>query len=59
MELNLRLSKLRYAVTLQDVDCTADRNLSKNQFAVLSDVAWVGRGENVLITGATGCGNPT
>jgi hypothetical protein len=39
MELNLRLSKLRYAVTLQDVDCSATRNLSKNQLAVLSDVA--------------------
>jgi DNA replication protein DnaC len=23
---------------------------------VLSDVAWIGRGENVLITGSTGCG---
>mgnify|MGYP002176855806 FL=1 len=56
MELNLRLSKLRYAVTLQDVDCSATRNLSKNQLAVLSDIAWIGRGENVLITGATGCG---
>ncbi|MFT4686060.1 MAG: DNA replication protein DnaC, partial [Neolewinella sp.] len=56
MELNLRLSKLRYAVTLQDVDCSATRNLSKNQLAVLSDVAWIGRGENVLITGSTGCG---
>jgi DNA replication protein DnaC len=56
MELNLRLSKLRYAVTLQDVTCGTDRNLSKNQLAVLSDVAWISRGENVLITGATGCG---
>ncbi len=56
MELNLRLSKLRYAVTLHDVDCSATRNLSKNQLAVLSDVAWIGRGENVLITGSTGCG---
>jgi chromosomal replication initiation ATPase DnaA len=29
---------------------------TQNQLAVLSDVAWIGRGENVLITGATGCG---
>jgi len=56
MEMNLRLSKLRYAVTLQDVDCSAARNLSKNQLAVLTDVAWIDRGENVLVTGATGCG---
>ena len=26
------------------------------QLSVLSDVAWIDRGENVLITGATGCG---
>lgn len=56
MEMNLRLSKLRYAVTLQDVDCSATRNLSKNQLAVLTDAAWIDRGENVLVTGATGCG---
>jgi DNA replication protein DnaC len=47
---------LTVCVTLQDVDCAAGRNLSKNQLAVLGDVAWIGRGENALITGATGCG---
>ena len=56
MEMYLRLSKLRYAVTLQDVDCSPERNFSKQHLSVLSDVAWIDRGENVLITGATGCG---
>jgi DNA replication protein DnaC len=56
MELFLHLSKLRYAVTLQDVDYSAQRNFSKQQLAVLSDISWVSRGENVLITGSTGCG---
>ena len=55
-QLNLRLSKLRYATTLQDVDCSPARNLTSGQLAVLSDAAWMERGENVLITGATGCG---
>ena len=55
-QLNLRLSKLRYAATLQDIDCSPARNLTSNQLAVLTDPAWMGRGENVLITGATGCG---
>lgn len=55
-QLNLRLSKLRYAATLQDVDCSPDRNLTSGQLAVLGDPAWMERGENVLITGATGCG---
>lgn len=56
MEMYLRLSKLRYAVTLQDVDCSTERNFSKQQLSLLADTAWIGRGENVLITGATGCG---
>jgi DNA replication protein DnaC len=56
MELFLRLSKLRYAAILQDVDCSAQRNFSKQQLAVLSDISWISRGENVLITGSTGCG---
>ena len=55
-QLNLRLSKLRYAATLQDIDCSAARNLTSSQLAVLTDPAWMGRGENVLVTGATGCG---
>jgi DNA replication protein DnaC len=56
MQMFVRLSKLRYAATLQDVDCSAERNFSKQQLHILSDVAWIGRGENVLITGSTGCG---
>ena len=47
-QLNLRLSKLRYAATLQDIDCSPARNLTSNQLAVLTDPAWMGRGENVL-----------
>lgn len=56
MTMFLKLSKLRYPATIQDVDCSAARNLSKQQLAQLSDPAWIKRGENVLITGATGCG---
>lgn len=56
MELFLRLSKLRYRATLQDIDCSEKRNLSKEQLMSLADGAYLQRGENVLITGATGCG---
>lgn len=56
MTMFLKLSKLRYAATIQDVDCSATRNLSRQQLAQLADPAWIKRGENVLITGATGCG---
>jgi DNA replication protein DnaC len=55
-ELYLRLSKLRYQATLTDVQCSESRNLKPEQLALLADAAYIERGENVLITGATGCG---
>jgi len=56
METYLRISKLRYTVTMHDVDASPSRNLSKQQLALRADLAWISRGESVLITGATGCG---
>lgn len=56
MQMFLRLSKLRYPAVIQDIDCTESRNLSKEKLMTLADCAYIRRGENVLITGATGCG---
>lgn len=56
MKMFLRLSKLRYQATIQDIDCSEKRNLSKVKLMLLADCAYLDRGENVLITGATGCG---
>jgi DNA replication protein DnaC len=56
MELFLKLSKLRYRAVLTDIDCSETRNLSKEQISYLADGAYINRAENVLITGATGCG---
>lgn len=56
MNMYLKLSKLRYQATIQNIDCSAERNLSKEKIMVLADSAYLDRGENVLITGATGCG---
>lgn len=55
-ELFLRLSKLRYQATLSDIHCAEDRNFQTEQLALLADGAYINRGENILITGATGCG---
>ena len=55
-ELYLRVSKLRYRATLHDINPSPKRNLSRQQLSLLSDLAWIDRGESVLITGATGCG---
>lgn len=56
MKMYIRLSKLRYQATIQDIDCSQTRNLSKEKLMLLADGAFMDRGENVLITGATGCG---
>jgi DNA replication protein DnaC len=52
----LRLSKLRYSATLQEISYSKDRNLEKAQIASLADCSFIGRSENIFITGATGCG---
>jgi DNA replication protein DnaC len=49
-------SKIRYPAILEQVHCNAARNLSKDQLLSLADCTFIGRGENILITGATGCG---
>ena len=56
MKMFLRLSKLRYQATIQDIDCSKKRNLTKEKLMLLADCAYLDRGENILITGATGCG---
>jgi DNA replication protein DnaC len=52
----LRLSKLRYTASLQDITCNNDRNLHKEQVAALADCSFIERAENIFITGSTGCG---
>lgn len=56
MNMFLRLSKLRYPATIQDIDCSVKRNLTKEKMMILADCSYLDRGENVLITGSTGCG---
>lgn len=52
----LKLSKLRYHAILEQVYCNQSRNLSQDQLASIADCSFIERSENVLITGATGCG---
>lgn len=52
----LRLSKLRYAAHIEQIECSKSRNLSKEQLSLLADGQFIRSGQNVLITGATGCG---
>lgn len=52
----LKLSRLRYDAVLEQVHCNAGRNLSSDQLLSIADCAFIQRSENILITGATGCG---
>ena len=52
----LRQSKLRYDALLEQVHCSEQRNLQQEKLMTLADCTFIDRGENLLITGATGCG---
>ncbi|HNS11683.1 MAG TPA: IS21-like element helper ATPase IstB [Bacteroidia bacterium] len=52
----LKLSKLRYAASIEELSFTKDRNLTKEQVLQLSDCSYLDRAENILISGATGSG---
>ena len=52
----LKLSKLRYNAILEQVHCNAARNLTSDQLMSLANCRFIENAENILITGATGCG---
>ena len=56
MKRHLLRSKIRYQAILEQIRCSTDRNLSRQQLLSLADCRIIDHGENVLITRATGCG---
>ena len=52
----LKLAKLRLPATVEQIECTVARNLTKQQLASLAEGRYLHHGENILITGATGSG---
>jgi DNA replication protein DnaC len=55
-ELFLRLAKLRYNATPEQINCTPGRGITKEMLITLSDGTFIEKSENLLITGSTGCG---
>ena len=55
-ELYLRLSKLRYNAVPEQINCSAERGITKDQLATFCDGTFIDKNENLLISGATGCG---
>jgi DNA replication protein DnaC len=54
--LAVKNAKFRYQASLQEISFTQGRNLSKEAISTFSDCSFIDRGENIIITGATGCG---
>jgi len=52
----LKLAKLRLPATLEQIEYSPARNLTKQQLATMTEGRYLDHGENLLITGATGCG---
>jgi len=52
----LKAAKLRHQATVEDVDFRAPRGLDRGSIMSLAEATWVEQRQNVLITGATGCG---
>lgn len=47
---------MRLPASIEQIQCSAACNLTKQQLALLSEGHYLQQGENILITGATGCG---
>ena len=55
-QLFLRLSKLRYNTLPEQVKTSADRGITNEQLLQFCDGSFIDKGQNILITGSTGCG---
>jgi DNA replication protein DnaC len=55
-ELYLRLAKLRYQATVEQINCTPGRGITKEMLVTLSDGTFIEKSENLLICGSTGSG---
>lgn len=51
----LKAAKLRYKVFIEEITCSTERNLTQDMLAEVADCNFVRRGDNLLITGLTGC----
>ena len=52
----VKLAKFRYQAGLSSVDLNSQRGIDKSTLLALSDCSFITKGENIMITGATGCG---
>ena len=56
IERQLKNARFRYKASIEELQYEADRNIDKNQLMRFADCSFVGKFENILITGSTGIG---
>ena len=56
MKFLVKISILRYEASLEQIICSPQRNITKEQISILADCSFIKKSENILITGATGAG---
>jgi len=52
----LKLVKFRLPASVNQIECSPTSNFTRQQLAVLAEGCYLQQGENILITGTTGCG---
>lgn len=52
----LRGGRLRYTASIEKIECSTARNFTKGQLQQLADCSFIEKTQNILVTGATGCG---
>ena len=52
----LKAARLRHTATVEDIDFRAPRGLDRGMILSLAQAGWVTNHQNLLVTGATGCG---
>jgi DNA replication protein DnaC len=52
----IKNARFRYQASVEEIICSQDRNLSRETLSILADGSYIDRGENIIISGATGCG---
>ena len=53
-QINVRDARFRYQATIEGIEYHPNRKLDKNQLKALASCNFIEKGENVIITGATG-----
>ena len=55
-QIYVKQAGFRYQATMEGIDYLPQRMLNKNQIQALSSCSFINKGENLILTGATGCG---